>query len=475
MKLYNTLTRTVQDFALLRDNTVRFYSCGPTVYDHAHIGNLRAYIFADTLHRTLEASGYTVKRVMNYTDIDDKTVSRSQQKYPDDEPMLALKKLTQEYIELFHADMQKIGNRTDNVTFMAATDYIPQMQTMITKLHKNGFAYIADDGVYFSIDAYKKSGKTYGQLLNITAASTSEARIQNDEYDKESVHDFALWKTQKPGEPAWSFTLGGRDLTGRPGWHIECSAMSHEGVGQPFDLHTGGVDNIFPHHENEIAQSTAGEENPTMARFFTHNEHLLVDGKKMSKSANNFYTLEDVIKQGYDPLAFRLLILQSHYHSQAQFSFANLEAAQNRLQSFRAMADLRFQVRNTNGEHPSPDYVDYQQSVTEAMQQDLDAPAALAILSGAETASAEPPAGTGDAAQKFTAFLEAVDNLLGLGLLSSQDITGQQKSLIAEREKARAAEDWQRADELRSELLNQGIGLRDTALGAIWFRQLLPL
>ncbi len=170
---------------------MHFYSCGPTVYDHAHIGNLRAYIFADTLHRTLQAAGLEVKRVMNYTDIDDKTVARSQQKYQGDEPMAALKKLTKEYINLFHSDMQKIGNRTDNITFMAATDNIGPMQALITKLYEDGFAYIADDGVYFSIDAYRKSGKTYGQLLALSAENTSEARIQNDEYDKESVHSMA--------------------------------------------------------------------------------------------------------------------------------------------------------------------------------------------------------------------------------------------------------------------------------------------
>ena len=469
MKLYNTLTRTVQDFAPLEGNKARVYSCGPTVYDHAHIGNLRAYIFADTLHRALESAGLEVQRVMNYTDIDDKTVSRSQQKYPGEEPMAALKKLTQEYIDLFHSDMQKIGNRVGNIIFMAATDTIEPMQKLITELYQKDFAYIADDGVYFSIDAYRKSGKTYGQLLKITAENTSEARIQNDEYDKESAHDFALWKVQKPGEPAWAFTLDGRNLTGRPGWHIECSAMSREGLGQPFDLHTGGVDNIFPHHENEIAQSTAAEENPMMAHFFAHNEHLLVDGKKMAKSANNFYTLEDIIQKGYDPLAFRLLILQSHYRARVNFSFKNLQAAQNRLQAYRAMADMRFQTRPI-GEYVGPDYAEYQKTIERAMQNDLDTPTALAALSGAEANSTEPIINTAGRDNEFSSFLQTVDDTLGLNLLGSNDITDEQKQLIEQREQARKDKNWQQADAVRGQLAEQGIGLRDTEHGGVWYR-----
>lgn len=466
MKLYNTLTRTVQDFAPLEGNTVHFYSCGPTVYDHAHIGNLRAYIFADTLHRTLLATGLEVTRVMNYTDIDDKTVARSQQKYPGDEPMVALKKLTKEYIDLFHSDMLKIGNRTDNITFMAATDNIGPMQTLITKLYEDGFAYVADDGVYFSIDAYRKSGKTYGQLLTLSAENTSEARIQNDEYDKESAHDFALWKTQKPGEPAWEFELDGRKLAGRPGWHIECSAMSRAGLGQPFDLHTGGVDNIFPHHENEIAQSTAGQDNPMMAHFFAHNEHLLVDGKKMAKSANNFYTLENVIQKGYEPLAFRLLILQSHYRSQAQFSFANLESAQNRLKDYQAMAALQWQA--TDSATGNASFMQTSSDILEALQDDLNTPQALARLSAFSDEIRDNGLRLNElpALQNFLQFLDAT---LGLSLSQVPDISDEQKQIIKEREHARTTKDWEKSDNLRDQLADQGIGLQDTPSGQIWY------
>ncbi len=468
MKLYNTLTRTVQDFKPLQGNTVRFYSCGPTVYNHAHIGNLRAYIFADLLHRTLQASGLSVQRVMNYTDIDDKTVRRSQQQYPAEDPMAALKKLTRQYIDIFLHDTKRLGNRIDNVLYMAATDNIEAMQTLITDLHRQGFAYIADDGVYFSIDAYKKSGKSYGQLLKLSAESTAQARIQNDEYDKESAHDFALWKTQKSGEPAWPFTLDGHDLTGRPGWHIECSAMSRKGLGQPFDLHTGGVDNIFPHHENEIAQSTAGEANPVMAQFFVHNEHLLVSDQKMSKSANNFYILEDVVAKGYDPLAFRLLLLQAHYRSQVNFTWELLEAAQNRLLGYQQIADQRWQARD-DGTVTLADIEATRNSMLAALQDDLNTPVALAELSRLQ--GDIDNGGISTISQgAFASFLKWLDDTLGLNLSTGSDITNEQKQLIAEREKAREAKDWAKSDQLRDQLAEQGIGLRDTPSGAVWYR-----
>lgn len=466
MKLYNALTRSVEDFMPLQNNTVRFYSCGPTVYDHAHIGNLRSYIFADMLQRTLTASGFEVQRVMNYTDIDDKTVRRSKEKYPQDEPMAALKKLTKEYIDIFLQDTKRLGNQVENITYMAATDNIEPMQAMITDLHAKGFAYIADDGVYFSIEAYKKSGKTYGQLLSITSDSTSRARIQNDEYDKESAHDFALWKTKKDGEPAWPFSLDGRDLTGRPGWHIECSAMSRRGLGQPFDLHTGGVDNIFPHHENEIAQSTAGQEDPVMARFFTHNEHLLVDNKKMAKSANNFFTLEDVVQKGYEPLAFRLLLLQAHYRSQVNFTWDLLEAAQNRLKNYQRMADLQFQAIETEPWLGTDQSVD---KILKALQDDLNTASALASWSELAARCEERLISSAEA-EKFKTLLKLLDDLFGLKLAERQDVTSEQKVLIAKRQEARDAKNWDKSDEIRDQLSQQGIGVRDTPNGSIWYR-----
>jgi cysteinyl-tRNA synthetase len=469
MKIYNTLltSRKLDGVTPLDNKTVRMYTCGPTVYDHAHIGNLSTYVYADTLHRAISLTGYDVRHVMNYTDVDDKTIRRSREQYPDDEPHVALKKLTDHYIALFNHDMQSIGNDMGTIKFVRATDptTMDGMRSLITKLYKKGFAYIANDGVYFSIEAYRKSGKTYGQLLKITAQNTSEARIQNDEYDKESVHDFALWKKQKDGEPAWEFTLDGQDMTGRPGWHIECSVMSQQNLGQPFDIHTGAVDLIFPHHENEIAQSTALEKDPVMARIFVHNDHILVDGKKMAKSAHNFYTLEDVIKKGYDPLAFRLKILQSHYRSQVDFSWESLEAAQSLLQSLRAWADQKHQNAAQRGSAASEPYAEALKQMLAAAQDDLSTPKALSVLAG--IASRGENDGVDE--EKIQPFLNLTDRLFGLQLSDRPDITDDQKQLIAERERARDTKDWDKSDRLRDQLKEQSIQLRDTQHGPIWY------
>lgn len=467
MRLYNTLTRSTELFTPLKDKNARIYSCGPTVYDHAHIGNLSSYIFADTLNRVLQASGYGVTHAMNYTDVDDKTIRRSQERFAGENPHSALRKLTDEYIAIFLRDMQSVGNRTDKLTFMRATDYIGHMQQLITELRADNFAYIADDGVYFSIEGYKNAGYTYGQLLDIDANNTSSARIQNDEYDKAEVHDFALWKKQKPGEPAWEFTLDGQNLVGRPGWHIECSAMSRAGLGQPFDIHTGGIDLIFPHHENEIAQSTAGLLHPEMAQFFCHNEHILVDGKKMAKSAGNFYTLDDITAKGFEPLAFRLLVLQAHYRNQVNFTFDSLTAAQNRLKDLRAVAALAWQANDAA--QGGVEFIELSRAVLEALQDDLNTPEALALFSEL-TDEIKEKGITKQEESAFRSLLQFLDLLFGLELDKVQDISPEQKALIAERENARKDHEWERADELRAKLTVQGIALRDTDYGSVWYR-----
>jgi cysteinyl-tRNA synthetase len=468
MKLYNTLTRKLDELVPINQDKVSIYSCGPTVYDHAHIGNLSSYIFADTLRRVI-ALKHPVLQAMNYTDVDDKTIRRSREQYPDMDAKEALKKLTEHYIGLFLQDLKRIGNDVDAITFLKATDSIDGMKQLITELHDKGFAYIADDGVYFSIEAYKKSGKKYGQLLEITAGNTSEARIQNDEYDKESVHDFALWKSQKPGEPAWDFILDGHDLTGRPGWHVECSVMSRQALGQPFDIHTGGVDLIFPHHENEIAQSTANETDPVMAQIFAHNEHILVDGKKMAKSAQNFYTLEDIIKKGYDPLAFRLLVLQAHYRNQVNFTFESLNGAAQRLLRYRNFAALRFQGNNDhndNNDGSSTAGAADISGIVQALEEDLDTPRALVALEAVIDSFESAEAISYD---DLTQVLTQLDAVFGLSLLGISDITDEQKKLIYERQAARDNKDWAKSDELRDTLLEQGIGVRDNASGPIWY------
>lgn len=467
MKLYSTLTKKIDDFEPLKDDTVRLYSCGPTVYDHIHIGNLASFIYADTLRRVLTAAGYKVEHVMNFTDVDDKTIKRSHEKYPKLARKEALTKLTREYEVLFLDDMDAIGNDVEAMTFVRATDTIKEMQKLITKLHKDGFAYIADDGVYFSIEAYKKSGKTYGQLINIDSANTSKSRIQNDEYDKSEVHDFALWKVQKDDEPSWPFQLDGKKLDGRPGWHIECSVMSTMKLGQPFDIHTGGIDLIFPHHENEIAQSTAGHKDPVYAKTFFHNEHLLVDGKKMAKSARNFYTIEDVANKGFDPLAFRLLVLQSHYRKPVNFTWESLEAAQNLLTNLRSWSALRHQnIAVEKDFDPSIIVREIGKGVAISLGHDLNVSQALALISELVTVSLEK----GLTKAQLDDVVQSVDNLFGLGLMDIKDITPKQKALLKERQDARDKKDFDKSDELRGELEKQGIGVKDTPRGQVWSR-----
>ncbi|MDQ5972486.1 MAG: cysteinyl-tRNA synthetase [Patescibacteria group bacterium] len=465
MKLHNTLSKKIEDFEPLKKGQATIYSCGPTVYDHIHIGNLRAFVTADILRRSLQSAGLTTKHVMNFTDVDDKTIRRSQETDPNSSPEAALKNLTREYEQIFLNDMHAIGNDVDAVEFVRATDSISAMQELISKLHQEGFAYIADDGVYFSIQKYRAAGKKYGQLLELKAANTSEARINNDEYDKESVHDFALWKTQRGNEPAWPFELDGHNLTGRPGWHIECSAMSVTALGQPFDIHTGGVDLIFPHHENEIAQSTATNDQP-YANYFVHNEHLLVEGRKMAKSANNFFTLRDIREKGYEPIVFRILVLQAHYRSALNFSWANLEAAQNRLQAFYAMAALRWQ---TGGDQDNKQSIETAAAaLLEQAHNDLDTPQMLATISQlAKTLESSRLSPNDQPA--FVALLEQIDDLLGFDLAEQTDITDEQKDLLERREHARSKQNWEATDALRNELAKSGLGVRDTAHGQIWY------
>ncbi|PSO43025.1 cysteine--tRNA ligase [Candidatus Saccharibacteria bacterium QS_5_54_17] len=466
LRLHNSLKNQKEDFQPLSE-AVRVYSCGPTVYDHIHIGNLRGFIAADMLRRALTVNGYQVEQVMNFTDVDDKTIGRARQMHPDQEPLRALKRLTSEYSDIFLAEMEAIGNATEALSFVNATDSLASIQDLITSLYEAGFAYLADDGIYFSIHAYQNSGKTYGRLVTVDAANTGQARIAHDEYDKNTACDFALWKIGQEGEPAWEFRLGNRDMTGRPGWHIECSAMSTAQLGQPFDIHTGGVDLMFPHHENEIAQSTAGQsvgQSGEYARYFMHNEHLLVENQKMAKSKDNFVTLPDIENRGVDPLAFRLLVLQAHYRSQINFTWDSLDAAQRFLSDIRRFADMQFQPVAGAG------VIDVQtpaEQIKTALADDMDTPAAIAALSQVVDATAAIPPGQ---VREFQQFITFLDGALGLDLGLRGDITDKQKTQIQRRQEARAQQDYDTADAIRDELAGQGIHLRDTPRGVMWHR-----
>lgn len=468
MKLFNTRTRQVEEFKpLSNDNIVRIYSCGPTVYNHAHIGNLSAYIFADILRRSVQLAGPKTKHVMNFTDVDDKTIRDSARDYPDLDAMEALRKLTRHYETIFLDEMTKIGNDTKSLQFVRATESIEGIKTLIKKLLDDKIAYIADDGVYFSIKDYQKTRK-YGQLSQIEIANETQSRIDNDEYDKDSIQDFALWKKQKPGEPAWEFELCGINLKGRPGWHIECSVMSVGELGQPFDIHTGGIDLIFPHHENEIAQSTAGDQPELYANFFVHNEHLLVDGVKMAKSKNNFYTLVDIENQGFQPLDFRMLILQSHYRSATNFSWDNLSAAANRRRNWRNTCELRWQTEDSSDDGQTEIVNHLLDKASQALQDDLDTPNALKYIDQAFDQFSV------DNLSHFALgnVISFVDKQLGIQLAdTTPDISDDLKSIINDRTQAKSDKDFARSDELRDKLKSKGLNLRDAADRSIWGRE----
>jgi cysteinyl-tRNA synthetase len=465
LKLYNTLSRSIEDFSPL-EGTTRIYSCGPTVYDYVHIGNLISFIFADNLNRALKLDGQEIKHTMNITDVDDKTIKKSQEDYPDSSPEEALKNLTLFYEKIFKEDLVSIGNKIEVLDFIRATDSIELMQNLILKIVNNGYAYIADDGIYFSIQEYKKDNKKYGQLLELEASDTSRARINNDEYDKHSAHDFVLWKFMRPDEPAWSFEIDDKDYLGRPGWHIECSAMSEHMLGKPFDIHTGGIDLVFPHHENEIAQSTAGESSPIYAKFFAHNEHLLIDKAKMSKSLGNIYTLRDLSERNFDPLDYRLLVLQSHYRNQANFSWELLEAAKSRRVSLCNMGALLHQTKPSIT--TSIDFGSVMEQIKSAYLDDLNTPKALALLSEFQNITLDSLVGESDK-DGFNKFLIFLDDLFGLKLSEIEDIHESQKKLIKDRELARESKDWASSDQIRDKLLETGIGVRDTQFGPVWY------
>ncbi|OGL34810.1 cysteine--tRNA ligase [Candidatus Saccharibacteria bacterium RIFCSPHIGHO2_12_FULL_47_16b] len=455
MKLFNSLTQKIEEFSPIKKGQVLLYTCGPTVYDHVHIGNLRTYVFEDTLRRALKATGYGVKHVMNITDIEDKIFARANQTNQD------FKILTAKYEKIFLKDISKIRIDLHESKLIRASQAITEMQELIRQIPNR---YIEDDGVYFDIGNYKD----YGRFVTLDR-SHQHHRINNDEYDKEHVADFALWKAKKPDEPSWDFKIDGKNIEGRPGWHIECSAMSVKYLGQPFDIHTGGVDLKFPHHENEIAQSRAatGKE---LASFFVHAEHLLVDGRKMSKSLNNFLTLEDVIAKGFDPIALRLLFLQAHYRSQLNFTWDSIGAAQTNLKSLQAFADLRFQTQPGATSTPDDYFTEQQESILADLSNDLATPTALAKLDKIIDLVGSSGVDPTRTLNQLNQFLEFLDLVFGLELLKSNDITPEQKQLITKREEARVSKNWAKADELRQQLKSQKIELNDTELGPIWYR-----
>ncbi|MBI4406391.1 cysteine--tRNA ligase, partial [Candidatus Micrarchaeota archaeon] len=370
MKLFNTYTRRKEEFSPL-SGEVGIYACGPTVYNYAHIGNLRSYVFEDVLRRYLKYKGFKIKHVMNLTDVDDKTIKGSKQ------ANIPLREFTEKYAELFFEDCGKLNIQKPEIV-CKATEHIRQMLENIEMLVQKGFAYKTEDGVYYKLSAFKQ----YGKLSRADLKSLKPgARVAADEYEKEGVSDFALWKkwNKEDGDVYWETSLG----KGRPGWHIECSAMSRAYLGDYFDIHCGGVDLIFPHHENEIAQSQPLTGKP-LARFWIHNEHLLVNGKKMAKRFYNFYTLRDIAAKGFSPLALRYLFVSSHYRQQLNLTFEALENAENTLKKLQLFLEsARKQARTGK---PSKKVEEIIKSRLDDfgifMDDDLDTSMALAALHG---------------------------------------------------------------------------------------------
>ncbi|MEO8503666.1 MAG: cysteine--tRNA ligase [Acidobacteriota bacterium] len=466
-RFFNTLGRDYQDFAPTRQGEARIYTCGPTVYNHVHIGNLRTFAFEDLLRRSLTLLGYRVTQVMNLTDVDDKTIRGAQA------AGVGLDEFTAPFIASFFEDLDTLHIQRAEV-YPRATEHVAAMIEMIEILLAKGFAYVSDGSVWFRI----AQDKDYGNLSGFDLESARQGeRVASDEYEKEDVRDFVLWKAHKEGEPSWSSPWG----AGRPGWHIECSAMSRKYLGDTFDIHCGAVDNIFPHHENEIAQSESAT-GKTFVKFWLHAEHLIVDGEKMSKSLGNQYTLKDLLARGCSPRALRYLFLSVHYRQKLNFSFESLEAAGNAL---RRIDEMRFRLQHAPKKEPASPRVSQAvaavaEDVAAALADDLNVSKALAAIFGfvreANACIEAGEIGSGDA-ERIVAALAAADRVFGVldpAAWSTDNAAagddGEIERLVRERSDARVRRDFAASDRLRSELAARGVVIEDTPQGTRWKR-----
>ena len=416
------------------------YTCGPTVYNYPHIGNYRAYILADTLKRVLLYEGFKVKHIMNLTDVDDKTIFNSQKEGK------TLKEFTEFYTKEFLKDIKSLNILNPN-KFTKATDYINEMANIIKKLMKKGLAYkSADNSIYYDIGKFKNYGKLSRLVLERQKENAS-GRIRTDEYNKDNAQDFALWKAwdEKDGNVFWENKLG----KGRPGWHIECSAMSMKNLGEQIDIHTGGVDLIFPHHENEIAQSEGATEK-RFVRYWMHNEWVLVDNKKMAKSFNNFYTLRNITEKDINPISYRFWLLMANYRTRVNFVWEALEGADIAL---KRLYNLYINLGEAKGKVD----VKYQKKFKEYLENDLDTPRALSLLWDLIKDESIP------GANKKATVLD-FDKVLGLGFenLKKEKIPSKITKLAEEREEARKNKNFKKSDELRKKINSLGYEIKDT-------------
>jgi len=462
IRFFNSLTREKEKFVPIERGKVKMYTCGLTVYDYGHIGNYRAFIFEDLLRRWLEYRGFKVTQVMNLTDVDDKAIKASKKNG------VPLREFTERYTKAFFEDVSTL-NIEKAEFYPKATDHVPEMVALITKLMEKGYAYKGEDGsTYYEISKFKD----YGKLANIKVENLKlGARVKVDEYAKEQAQDFALWKawSEEDGDVFWETPFG----KGRPGWHIECSAMSMKYLGETLDIHCGGVDNLFPHHENEIAQSEAAT-GKKFVNYWLHNEHLLIEGKRMAKSLGNYYTVRDLTARGYDPKAIRYLLLATHYRQQVNFTFEGLEAAKNTLDRLTNFVRRLLEAEGKrSGDKLEPLIGRVQSDFETAMDDDLSISEALASLFDFirdVNILLDENSLSKDEAQKIYNLMVKFDNVLGvIGEIKKEEkLPREAEELILKREEARRAKDWKTADAIRQQLKGMGILVEDTSQGVKW-------
>jgi cysteinyl-tRNA synthetase len=459
LKIHNTLTDQLEEFHPLQENFVGMYTCGPTVYACAHIGNFRTFVFEDILKRYLQFKGIRVRHVMNITDVDDKTIRDSGASTP-----AQLREYTDQYTRAFFEDCAQLKIEPPEV-ICHATTHIAEMIALIETLRDKGYTYEKEGSVYYRIAQFGE----YGQLAKLDVDGIrAGARVDVDEYEKQDARDFVLWKAAKAGEPSWDSPFG----PGRPGWHIECSAMSLKYLGETFDLHCGAVDLIFPHHENEIAQSQAATGKP-FVRYWMHGEHLIVNGEKMSKSKGNYFTLRDLLQRGLDPLAIRYTLASVPYRRKLNFTDDALHQAESALKRLKEL-QLRLHTDSLKpGSNPilQARTIEALDRFAQAMDDDLNTAQALAaifdLVRDANSALAEGSLHTEDATQLLQA-LEQCNSVLQFWEPLQLDLDRQIQELIEQRNQARLAKNYARSDEIRAKILEMGFVIEDTREGVRW-------
>jgi cysteinyl-tRNA synthetase len=467
LKFHNTLSGKTEDFQPLNDNgnDVRLYICGPTVWSFAHIGNFRTFIFGDVLRRYIKYKGYNLTHVMNLTDVDDRIINEARKAGK------TIDEFVQPFIEAFWQDVDALGIERPEIA-PRATEHIAEMIDIIARLLENDHAYESEGSIYYRISAFED----YGKLSKINFkgnVSGASGRVDTDKYDKENAQDFALWKFVDEDEPTgWDAPFG----RGRPGWHIECSAMAMKYLGESFDIHAGGIDLKFPHHENEIAQSEGATEK-MFAKYWLHSEHLKVEGETMSKSLGNYFTFRDLIEKGYSATAIRYLLLSVPYHKQLNFTFETLNGAENTIER---LSDFRTRLREANLSAGANSVLQgktrkYLSDFEEAMDDNLNTSVALAALHNlvreVNSALANETILTGDR-EFILEAVEKIDSVLGIFSEKQKEMLDAEiEQLIEERQEARRSRNFARSDEIRDSLASQGIVLEDTKDGVRWKRK----